>query len=834
MKPSIIKLRNYFKLEAKNEYQNSAVIGGLERMLEPWAAEARAENLPETIIQAVTTRLRDYHRLSEESRKETLYGLWNRIQRELGDGKPPQESAKPRAQPTPEKAPPPQESDQRTPSEVETPTPEPEPIPKLRPQLSPGEGADLNADVTTLKRVGPSYAKTLERLGIRTLGDMLYHFPHRYDDYSKMKPINRLGVGEKVSVIGTVTSVNTRDTRGGRTKLVEAVINDGSAAMRVTWFNQPWIKKQLRQGIQIVVSGQTDQYLGRLTMNNPDWTPIEKKNLMSEGIVPIYPLTAKITQRWMRNKMHAMVTDWAPKVHDPLPSALLHDAELMDLSRALREIHFPTTWEQLKEARHRLSFDEIFLLQLGVLQQKQDWFKRTASVFRQEEGWLDRQLQRLPFTLTSAQQRTLSEVMNDLASGHPMNRLIQGDVGSGKTIIAALAIALITDQGSQAAMMAPTSILAEQHYHSLLKLLTTNGGPLRPEQIHLMVGATSESEKIEIRAGLASGEISVVIGTHALIEAPVEFHDIQLAIVDEQHRFGVRQRAALRAKGTNPHLMVMTATPIPRSLALTVYGDLDLSLIDEMPPGRQDVETHVLYPKERERAYSLIRRQVEAGHQAFIIYPLVEKSGTQHASDESPEKAAVEEHAYLQKEVFPDLKLGLLHGRLPPADKEEVMTKFRERQIDILVSTSVVEVGVDIPNATVMLVEGAHRFGLAQLHQFRGRVGRGEAKAYCLLIPSQANAVENERLLAMVETNDGFDLAEKDLGQRGPGEFLGTRQSGYSELRLASLTDLKLIQKARHHAQALFQRDPDLSYAEHQQLADTLNRFWSSGSGDIS
>ncbi len=828
MKPSITKLRNYFKLEAKNGYQNNAIIGGLERMLEPWSAEARIDNLPENIIQAVTTRLRDYHRLSEDSRKETLHGLWNRIQRELGEEKPPEVRPAPAETSPPQAKPTPKEAVEQTPSELVAEPPEPESPPRLRPQLSPGEAADLNASVTTLKHVGPKYAETLERLDIRSLGDMLYHFPHRYDDYSKMKPINRLGYGEKVSVIGTINSVSSRDTRGGRTKLTEAVLHDGSAAMRVTWFNQPWIKKRLRQGMQIVVSGQTDQYLGRLTMNNPEWTPVEEKNLMSEGIVPVYPLTAKITQKWLRNKLHAVVTDWAPKVHDPLPVSLLDEAELMNLASALKQIHYPSSWERLEEARHRLSFDEIFLLQLGVLQQKQNWGEHSANIYRVDDGWLASHLKKLPFTLTNAQRRTLDDVINDLASGRPMNRLIQGDVGSGKTVIAALAIALVCDQGSQAAFMAPTSILAEQHYKNLLQMLTQNGGPLTPEQIHLMVGATTESEKIEIRAGLANGEISVVIGTHALIEDPVEFHDLQLAVIDEQHRFGVKQRAALRTKGSNPHLVVMTATPIPRSLALTVYGDLDVSVIDEMPPGRQAIETHVLYPKERERAYGMIRRQVESGHQAFIIYPLVEES------DKSEEKAAVEEHASLQKTIFPNMKVGLLHGRLTPSEKDAVMAKFRDREIDILVSTSVVEVGVDVPNATVMLIEGAHRFGLAQLHQFRGRVGRGKAKSYCLLIPSKADAVENERLQAMAETNDGFVLAERDLEQRGPGEFLGTRQAGFSELRLASLTDVKLIQKAREHAQAMFKRDPALIQAEHQQLAGALKRFWRQGSGDIS
>ena len=797
-------------------------------MLEPWAAEARADNLPENIIQAVTIRLRDYHRLSVDSRKETLHGLWNRIQRELGEGEIPKEQTKPPVKPAPKEPSKPQETVEQTPPVVADEPPKPAATPRPRPQLAPGEAAELNVSVTTLNKVGPKYAETLERLNIRTLGDMLYHFPHRYDDYSKMKPINRLGYGEKVSIIGTVKSVSARATSGGRTKLTEAVIHDGSAAMRVTWFNQPWVKKQLRQGMQIVISGQTDQYLGRLTMNNPQWTPVEEKNLMAEGIVPVYPLTEKLTQKWLRDKLHNVVTDWAPRVHDPLPSSMLDEADLMDLATALQQIHYPASWEQLKEARHRLAFDEIFLLQLGVLQQKQNWTKHTAKSYQAEDGWLGVELGKLPFTLTAAQKRTLDEVMRDLSSGHPMNRLVQGDVGSGKTVIAALAIALVCDQGSQAALMAPTSILAEQHYKNLLQMLTQNGGPLTPEQIHLMVGATSESEKIEIRAGLANGEISIVIGTHALIEDPVEFHDLQMAIIDEQHRFGVSQRAALRTKGSNPHLMVMTATPIPRSLALTVYGDLDVSVIDERPPGRQEIETHVLYPKERERAYSLVRRQVEAGHQAFIIYPLVEES------DKSEEKAAVVEHSRLQKEIFPDLKLGLLHGRLSPSEKDSVMTKFRENTFDILVSTSVVEVGVDVPNATAMLIEGAHRFGLAQLHQFRGRVGRGKAKSYCLLIPSKADAVENERLQAMAETNDGFVLAERDLEQRGPGEFLGTRQSGYSELRLASLTDVKLIHKARQHAETLFQRDPDLTQAEHQQLAEALKRFWLHGSGDIS
>ncbi len=379
--------------------------------------------------------------------------------------------------------------------------------------------------------------------------------------------------------------------------------------------------------------------------------------------------------------------------------------------------------------------------------------------------------------------------------------------------------------------MAPTSILAEQHFRNLSRLLANPEDPsavLKPEEIHLLIGSTRESDKESIRNGLADGSIKLIVGTHALIEDPVVFKDLQMAVVDEQHRFGVEQRAALRSKGTNPHLLVMTATPIPRSLALSVYGDLDLSVMDEFPAGRQEIETLLVFPREREMAYTRIESQVEAGRQAFIIYPLVEQGENNEA------KAAVEEHERLQKEVFHNLRLGLLHGRMKPDEKEQVMTLFRDRELDVLVSTSVVEVGVDIPNATVMVIEGANRFGLSQLHQFRGRVGRGEFKSYCLLIPETENDNENERLKAMIETNDGFVLAEKDLEQRGPGDFLGTRQSGFTDLRLASLTDVRLIEKAREAAEKFFELDPEMAKPEHQALIQTLHRFWGAGEGDIS
>lgn len=874
MKPSLLKLQNVIKLETERGYDNRAVLGGLERLLDYWEAEARAENIPDDLVTAVVARLRDYARLTTASRAEVLEGLLRRIQRV--EGGPPQ--------PDPAQRPPRREMQTRQPEEQrpgqarerqkqeppakarkeeKRPDPAPRPAPAtsataeeeegegpalveeaeptiIRTRLPsvPKEPEALKASVTVLPGVGKQHAATLSRLDIATLRDMLYYFPRRYDDYSQLKPINRLWYGEEVTVIGTVQSVATRPIRSGKLQLVEAVVSDGSGALRVNWFQSKY-GKRVQTGAQVVLSGKVDQYLGRLVMTNPEMEPLEQEQLSTNRIVPVYPLTAGITQRWLRRMMHQVVMYWAPRIPDPLPEDLRQAAGLVDLSTALVQVQFPDTEEDLKAARHRLAFDEIFLLQLGVLRQKQAWQERTARPFTAGDEWIQARTRRLPFELTGAQQRALADIRADLASGRPMNRLVQGDVGSGKTAVAALAIAMVTHHGSQAALMAPTSILAEQHYKSLLKMLDGSAdladedlGPetpaLLPEQIRLMVGATPEAEKREIREGLENGSIKLLVGTHALIEDPVTFQDLQLTIIDEQHRFGVEQRAALRSKGENPHLLVMTATPIPRSLALTVYGDLDLSVIDEMPPGRQPVSTHVLPPRERERAYSLIRSEISKGRQAFIIYPLVEES------DKSESKAAVEEHARLQAEVFSHQRLGLLHGRMKPEEKDEVMAAFRDGRLDILVSTTVIEVGVDVPNASVMLIEGANRFGLAQLHQLRGRVGRGAEKSYCLLIPDSPDATENERLQVMAQTNDGFLLAERDLDQRGPGQFLGTRQAGFSELQLASLTDVRLIEKSRRFAQQLFEQDPDLSQPHLQLLAETLERFWGGGRGDIS
>lgn len=861
MHSSIEKLQKFFKLEKERGYDNRAVVGGLDKIIPAWDREAHGNQIEEGVIQTVIDRLKEYPSLDLAGRTTVLDQLIEDLQKVPTT--PPAPTA-PRPQSAPRPAAPRPEPVQRTepvqraepphrPEPVQRPAAAPvrsEPAPRqavqsrpastaaastsrrAQPQEEPRSPAGLNAPLTVIQGIGPKHAQTLERLGLRTLEDLLYNFPRRYDDYSQLKPINRLTYGEEVTVLGTIQAIQTRAVRGGSTQLTEAVISDGTGTLRLSWFNQPWLANHYNTGGQVVVSGKLDQYLGRMVMNSPDIEPIDQEHLHTNRIVPVYPLTANITEKWLRRMMYQAVNFWALRVQDYMPTSVKSHLKLMDLGAALLQTHFPESQEMLDIARWRLAFDEIFLLQLGVLRQKRAWQSTEAHIFETSDDWLEAQLSRLPFALTGAQKNAIQDVRRDISSGKPMNRLLQGDVGSGKTVVAALAVQLVTHQNAQAAIMAPTSILAEQHFRSLQRLLTApneNGeAPLQPEQIRLLVGDTSTADKQDIRDGLADGSIKLVIGTHALIEAPILFKDLELVVVDEQHRFGVAQRSALRSKGTNPHLLVMTATPIPRSLALTVYGDLDLTVMDEMPAGRQPIETHVLRPLERERAYTLIRAQVTEGRQAFIIYPLVEQG------EKEETLAAVESHARLQKEIFPNLKLGLLHGRMKPDEKDEVMARFRDGETQILVSTSVVEVGVDVPNATVMMIEGANRFGLAQLHQFRGRVGRGQQQSYCLLIADGEDAVENERLAVMAETNDGFVLAERDLQQRGPGEFLGTRQAGFNELKMANLTDEHIIEKARQQALSIFQEDPDMTAQANQLLVIKLNQFWGGPKGDIS
>src|SRR5258706_4837550 len=774
MQSSLEKLRKFFRLEAENKYANTAVIGGLAEILDFWEAEARNEGVPEELVQLVAMRLRDYDRLTPTSRADTLKGVWKRIQGQTGETdmpspvytedstKPEQVSSAPNlteaalaaavpSEETPQAAIPvsnpasapsrpppssPKPSSQQRPAQAPRPAPRREaPLvcrpPPPRASTHPGvqtstKQVALNASLTVLQGVGPKNAATLEKLGLQTLGDMLYYFPRRYDDYSQLKPIRDLFYGETVTVVGTVDSIVSRPIRGGKMQIVEVVISDGTGALRISWFNQPWLANRISEGMAISVAGKIEQYLGRLVLNSPDWEPVETENLHTNRIVPVYALTANVTQKWLRQLMGQVINYWAPRVSDPLPEAVRQAAGLYGLGEAIHQAHFPDSQETLKKSRERLAFDEIFYLQMGVLSQKRDWQAVVGRIFDVPEEWLKERIAALPYTLTAAQQRAIDDICVDVGSGRAMNRLLEGDVGSGKTVVAALAAAMITRSGAQAAVMAPTSILAEQHYRNLNQLLSDDGA-LSVEQIRLLVGDTPDAEKKDIYEKLAAGEVKVVIGTHALLEAPVTFKDLEMVIIDEQHRFGVEQRAILRNKGTNPHLLVMTATPIPRSLALTLYGDLDLSIMDEMPVGREPVSTFVLTPQERERAYSLVRTQVTSGHQAFIVYPLIEESAKLDAV-----KAAVDDHQRLSKEIFPDLKLGLLHGKMKPDEKDKVMAVFRDRKFDILFSTTVIEIGVGVTNVTVIIVVKANRFGLARLHQLRGGVGRGGGESFCL------------------------------------------------------------------------------------------------------
>ena len=687
---------------------------------------------------------------------------------------------------------------------------------------------------------------------MKTIRDLLFFVPRRYDDFTALKPINRLQYGDEVTIIGSVWQIALRRTRGGA-QLVQAEISDGSGTIQCTWFN-PYLKDQIRRGQQIVVSGKVTEYMGRLTFQSPEWEKLEKDLLHTARLVPIYPLTEGLTGRGMRKLMRRVVDEWAGRIPDFLPDSVLASAGLFSLPRAIQQAHFPDSTAQLDAARRRLAFDDLFLLQINLLRQRRQWKSQNGRALDASPAALEPFLGALPYSFTAAQRRALDDVLSDMRSGQPMNRLIQGDVGSGKTIVAAAAMFAVTQAGAQAAIMAPTEILAEQHYETFTRLFREAslgaGGLAHPTDqpaafaqphprdhpiIRLLTGRTPQAERQAILAGAASGQVNILIGTHALIQHDVEFHDLAFVVIDEQHRFGVQQRAALRQKGirpdqapASPHVLVMTATPIPRTLALTLYGDLDLSVIDEMPPGRQPIVTRVVLPAERERMYSFVRSQIEKGRQAFVICPLVEESETIEA------KAAVEEHDRLQKHIFPQFKLGLLNGRMKSEDKEAVMRAFAANELHILVSTSVVEVGIDVPNATVMLIEGANRFGLAQLHQFRGRVGRGTEKSYCLLMADSTANGMNERLQAVESTQDGFVLAEKDLELRGPGEFLGTRQAGLPDMRLASLADARLIDLARREAEKLISADAHLELPEHAALAERLHAFWTGGGGDLS
>jgi ATP-dependent DNA helicase RecG len=742
----------------------------------------------------------------------------------------------------------------------------------------------LKTPIEEISQIGPRYVLYLRKLGIKKVGDLLFHFPFRYDDFSDFKNIADVEVGQTVSIKGEILDIQNIRTRKRRMTLTEALVEDDSGAIKVVWFNQPFITNNLKKGVHVSLSGKVAYAKEGLQLTSPAYELLGRSGLHTGRLVPVYHETEGVSSKWLRAHIKPIIS-LATSVEEFLPEEILERQDFFDISEAIRQIHFPEDAQAGQLAKRRLAFDELFLIQLYLQKQRQKWQRQNAIKIEfnaEREIEIKDFLKKLPFKLTDGQKIAVWKIIKDLEKNTPMNRLLEGDVGSGKTLVALLACLVVMRSGYQALMMAPTEILARQHYAESLKRFGSNSDvmdlslfntPLHPSQegncsvedkdSNLLdcIGSPlerglrgvsdSENEKYNIKIALLTGsenkffdgskeksvskeklldmikkgKVDLVIGTHALIQEKVSFKKLSLSVVDEQHRFGIEQRSKLQKDivsvedglPTVPHLLSMTATPIPRTLALTVYGDLDLSVLKEMPKGRQKIITKLVAPGNRESAYVFIQKQVENGRQVFVICPLIEES------DVLEVKSATEEYERLRKEIYPNLSVGLLHGKLKSKEKEDVMKRFAEKEIDILVSTSVVEVGVDIPNATVMMIEGADRFGLAQLHQFRGRVGRGEFQSYCFLFTDSTSGKAHRRLKALVESDSGFDLAEKDLALRGPGELIGIRQSGLPDLAMASLTDSELIITAKNEAELILKKDPELK--KYPKLAKRVALF---------
>ncbi len=689
----------------------------------------------------------------------------------------------------------------------------------LADRTTPEPSRGLGTPLQYLKGVGPQRAKLLARLGLETVEDALFYLPARHEDRSHLIPFRSITPGEARTAMGIVAGVSP-PPRGRPRVPLQVLLRDATGFLKAIWFNQPYLERVFKRGQRLIVHGKVQPYgSGPLQMQVKDYEIVEEcpdETLHAGRLVPVYSLTQGLTQRPMRSLVKRLVEAYADLVEEPLPEALRERRRLQPLSRALKAGHFPDTEAELAAAHGRLVFDDFFLLQLGLaIRRQREGRQRGVSMNPPGALWR-RLLGSLAYALTRAQERVWREIRSDMAEPYPMNRLLQGDVGSGKTIVATLAILAAIESGYQAAFMAPTEILAEQHLMTLRSLLD----PLQV-RVALLTNAIRSKARGSLLADTAGGGIHCVVGTHALVQEGVRFKRLGLCVVDEQHRFGVTQRATLRGKGERPDVLVMTATPIPRTLALTLYGDLDVSLLDELPPGRKPVVTVARPDAKRRRIYDFLGGEIAAGRQAYVVCPLVEES------EVSDLRAATEMADRLQRDVFPHLRVGLLHGRMSFQDKERVMREFKAGSLHILVSTTVIEVGIDVPNASVMLVEHAERFGLSQLHQLRGRVGRGPWKSYCILLSAPSSEDATRRIAAMVETNDGFKVAEVDLSVRGPGDFFGTRQSGLPEFRVADLVrDATVLEGARQDAQALIARDPQLLHPEHRALRAALLARW--------
>ncbi|MDE2969717.1 MAG: ATP-dependent DNA helicase RecG [Chloroflexota bacterium] len=812
--------RRVLELEARRGYDDRAVVGGLGRFLDRWRAELteeEADSLPTSLTSALAQRR--YRDLSPELRErwvhEALTALGDHLGAAEGEGAGGPSTGSGRTGGG---------GSGRTAARA---------VPARRLSTAPA-APSLESPATIVRGIGPGIADKLGNLGVTTVNGLLRHYPARHLAVSTVAELD--GAGEK-AIVGTVWSVGRRGFgRGQQMQATDAVVGDATGNVQVVWFNQAYVAGTIKNGDRILVSGYFRAYRGRPTLEagNYEVLPDDAEPPPPGSLVPVYPATKGLTQRTLRRIIGNALDAWLPRLEESLPEDVRERQGLLPLAEALGTYHRPESDDAKAEARRRLAFDEMIVRQLFLLERKHNWQEAPAVHLPMHVEALRSYVDALPFKLTRAQRRVLREVLDDIAEVMPAHRLLEGDVGSGKTVVALGAMLNAAAHGYQAAMMAPTELLAEQHFQTISRLLEAHRRPIdapnrlalyldplpRPVVVGLLLGSHTQRQKAALRREVRDGAVDIVVGTHALLQEATDIPNLALAVVDEEHRFGVAQRSALTGKGgLRPHLISMSATPIPRSLALTVYGDLDISTIDELPPGRTPNKTRWLRPDQRNQAVRFIRKEVREGHQAFVVCPIIDESEALQVS------AAVEEHRRLSEEVFPELRVGLLHGRMTLAEKNSAMDKFRDGELDILVSTPVVEVGVDIPNATVMMVEAANRFGLSALHQLRGRVGRGEAQGYCILMADEVSDNARERLEALEQESDGFRVAEADLRLRGPGELAGTRQSGLPDLLLADLHDVGLVTATRDEANAILARDPKLELDEHRGLAEAVEKL---------